>query len=225
MNAVTSWSYSAYALYTECPFKYKCIKIDKLPDPAGPALLKGRQVHISVENFLKQPTTAFPVAAGRFSELLYALVEAPKLLVEQKWAFQRNWREAPYYGKRDGTGPQPWLRSVIDAGVIYDDNVVELIDWKTGKMYDVNADQMELFALSGMVRYAETPLVITRLAYLDSGDEIIVEHKASDREALKAKWEQKVVPMFTDTVFAPRPNDNCKWCNFSRSKGGPCRFG
>lgn len=219
-NPVTTWSYSAYALYEECPAKYKYAKIDKLPDPAGKAMLRGREVHKAVENYLKNPKGPMPMVAEKFSWLLSELAQAPKLLVEQQWAFNRQWGPARWF--KDNT---TWLRSVVDAGVIYDDHVVEIVDWKTGKLYDTNEDQMELFALTAMVRYKETPLVITRLAYLDDGREVVVEHKASDREALKKKWEQKVVPMFTDTTWAPKPSDRCKWCNFSRSKGGPCRFG
>lgn len=225
MNAVTAWSFSAWELYTQCPAKYKYAKIDKLPDPPGPAMARGRAVHKSVEDFLKQPTSSFPVEAAKFAKLVYELAQFPKLLVEQQWAFDRDWREAPWFGKRDGSGKQPWLRSVVDAGVIYEDHAVEVIDWKTGKLYEENKEQVELFALSAMVRYPMAPTVTTRLAYLDSGDELISEHKAADRDKLKAKWEKAVVPMFTDTVFAPRPNSKCKWCNFSKSKSGPCRYG
>jgi hypothetical protein len=109
--------------------------------------------------------------------------------------------------------------------VIYDDNAVEIIDWKTGKQYEENKDQVELFAMTAMVRYPETEKVITRLAYFDSGAQVMNEFDAKDREALKAKWAAKVRPMFEDTVFAPKPSEKCRWCNFSKSKGGPCRFG
>lgn len=226
MKAVTSWSYSAWALYTECPYKFKLTKLEGREDKPSKALLDGRKKHKAIEDFLKQPASQpFPVCATRFSNLLYALAQHPKLIVEQKWAFDRNWRESGYF-KDNNT----WLRSVIDAGVIYEDHSVEAIDWKSGKKYGSNSDQVELFALTIMMRYPQTTHVTTRLAYIDdvvplSESEVIAEHKVSDREKLRDKWQKAVVPMFTDTTFAPRPNDKCGWCNFSRSKGGPCRFG
>lgn len=226
-NGVTAWSYSAWALYDECPAKYKYAKIDKLPDPPGPAMARGREVHKAVETYLKEPKKhQFPMEHGKkFVDLILALRDAPNLLVEQQWCFTKDWRETGWFDKRGGHYT-PWLRSVVDAGVIYEDGVVEVVDWKTGKLYATNEDQMELFALTAMVRYKQAPMVITRLAYLDDGAEIIVEHDASDREKLKAKWERKVQPLFNETIWAPKPSTKaCRFCNFSRSKGGPCKEG
>lgn len=221
-NAVTTWSYSALEQYLQCPLKYKLAKIDKLPDPAGPALLKGRDWHSAIENYLKGPASMpIPKEGAKFDWLLPSLKATPGLLVEQKWAFSRQWKQAKWI--RDDT---TWLRGVVDAGVIYEDNSVELIDWKTGKQYESNQDQLELFALTAMVRYPEAPNVTTRLAYLESGEQPdMVVHKGSDREKLKAKWEKKVAPLFQEEVWAAKPNDKCGWCSFSRSKGGPCRYG
>jgi RecB family exonuclease len=220
-SLVTSWSYSAFELYQRCPAAYKYAKIDKLPDPPSKALLNGRVKHKDVENYLKDPKDVPVPAAGKlFDWLLPALKAEPHLLVEQQWAFGRDWRETRWF-KDDRT----WLRSVLDAGVIYDDMTVELIDWKTGKYYGTNEDQVELFALTAMVRYPQAPKVMTRLAYLDNGQQVTAEYDSKDREALRAKWEKKVAPLFREETWAAKPNDKCGWCNFSRSKGGPCRYG
>lgn len=220
MSQVTSWSYSAFELWAKCPAAYKYAKLDKLPDPPSKALLDGRVAHKEIEDYLRGEPAIPAKGWKHFKWLLEELRDAPKVLIEQKWAFNRDWREAAWF--RDKT---TWLRSVVDAGVIYDDNVVEIIDWKTGKQYATNEDQVELFALTAMVRYPMAPTVLTRLAYLDSGAQVPNEFNAKDRDKLKAKWEAKVRPLFQETTWAPKPNDKCGWCNFSRSKGGPCKYG
>lgn len=233
---VTAWSYSAYALHAECPLKYKLEKIDKIKTPTPPAFAKGRKWHKAMEDFLKEPvhagsTHSIPAEGAKFAELLLALKEQPQLLVEQQWAFNRKWGQAKWF-RDDST----WLRSVVDAGVIFPDYVVEVIDWKTGKKYAENQDQLELFALTAMVRIPQAPAVQTRLAYLESGDEVLGWYDAKDRDKLRAKWEKKVEPMFSDETFAPRPNDKCRFCHFAKNAAlvidgqenhgaGKCRFG
>lgn len=222
---VTSWSYSAYALHAECALKYKLEKIDKIKTPTPPAFIKGRKVHSEIENYIKEPTkNPFPTSAVKSRYIIEPLSQHPSKIVEQKWGFDQRWGAT--------TWGAAWLRSILDAAAIYPDNSVEVIDWKTGKMYATNEDQVELFALTAMVRYPMAPTVTTRLAYVDSGDEVLNEYSAKDREKLKAKWNDKVVPMFNDTIFAPRPNDRCKFCAFARSAdstnnpgAGKCRFG
>ena len=50
-NPVKSWSYSAYALYDQCPAKYRYAKIDKLPEPRSEALERGDRIHKEVEAY------------------------------------------------------------------------------------------------------------------------------------------------------------------------------
>jgi hypothetical protein len=68
-----------------------------------------------------------------------------------------------------------------------------------------------------------------RLVFLDTGPRYdpVVVRKAADLERTdlpKAQkfWEGKVKAMLSDRVFAPRPNEKCKFCDFSQRKGGPC---
>jgi hypothetical protein len=79
-----------------------------------------------------------------------------------------------------------------------------------------------------MCKYPPVKHVTTRLIYLDEkGKDIedIDEFPATHKQRLIDKWTAKVEPMFTDKVFAPRPNDKCKFCPLARSNGGKCAFG
>jgi hypothetical protein len=68
-----------------------------------------------------------------------------------------------------------------------------------------------------------------RLAYVDQGTVYPDEDKPliftpKDIDKLKKTWAKRTKAMLNDTTFAPRPNDKCRWCFFSASKNGPCKY-
>lgn len=227
-NPIKAWSYSRLALYEMCPFAFKCKNIDKLPDPPGPAMARGNEIHKEMANYVASvsgavlPSVLAPTAKGRTHLRLVNEVRAlPKAdkIVEEQWGFTKGWKGTGWFGK------DTWWRVILDVGVIYADNTAEVIDWKTGKKYDTNEDQMSQFAVAIVARFPHVTHVSTRLAYLDTGQEEIAEFSSRDVPKLKAEFEKRVAAMTGDHTFPMRPNDKCKWCNFSKSKGGPCRFG
>jgi len=215
-NPITAWSFSRLALYEECPAKFKYRHIDKLPEEKHPAMQRGIDIHNDAQSFLigdhmlPQPTLM------RFSSMLKDLREM-KPMVEQQWALDRNWKPTGWFAK------DCWVRVIIDAGVIYPgDREAAVIDWKTGKKYGDNADQMELFAITTFQMFPMLREVDTHLCYLDSGEE---DQETFTKEGIaeaKREWEDRVEPLFNDTRFLPRPSKRCHWCAFSRAKGGPC---
>ena len=225
MSLVDAWSFSRYECYVQCPLKFKLKFIDKLKTEQSAAMARGNTVHIDLAKFVRGDTEAMPaVVTSPFQRTLVQQIrEHDDKLVEQQWGFDRKWRETSWF-VRAGR-PHPWLRSILDVALLYDDLVGEAIDWKTGKKYEANEEQMELFALSFMRKFQPAIHVTTRLVYVDAGEEEISEYPAKDQDKLIEKWERKVAPMFEDTTFLPRPNDKCRWCDFNKSKGGPCRFG
>jgi len=93
--------------------------------------------------------------------------------------------------------------------------------------------------MGGFMMWPEVEHVTARLWYLDIPDgpntdgdphpdstanTTIREFTRKDFEKSRKKWEKNVQPMFKDTRFAPRPNEKCKWCNFRKAAGGPCKF-
>jgi len=221
-NQVKSWSYSALAQYEMCPAQYKYARIDKLPQPPVAAFERGNRIHKEAEDYLTGKLFEVPTSCQNFASQFEQLAQMSPL-VEHEVCFDRKWRPS---GWRDWN--KTWFRSKVDAAVIYPDNTATIVDHKTGKKYATNEDQIELFSLTFMIRYPELKEVEARLWYLDvpgKDGEIVREFDASQKEALREKWERKVQPLFNDTLFAPKPNDKCKWCPFGVSKGGPCRHG
>lgn len=221
MSLIDAWSWSRFETYELCPLQFKFKVIDKLKTQPNDAMLRGRKIHEAVEAYIVGKADAPPpeVKHSFHQKLLAECRAADDKLTEQQWGFTRQWEPTGWFGK------DTWLRTVIDYATVYEDMEVEVIDWKSGKAYGHNADQVELFALSVLCHFKPATKVTTRLVYFDGGTEQIDVVEARDKEKLIAKWNAKVEPMFAETQFLPRPNDKCRWCDFSKSKGGPCRFG
>lgn len=221
-KALTAWSYSRYALYETCPLKFKLSALDGIKEPESPAMARGTAIHAGLAAYIEGKGPLPAEVKLPFQKQLYAemrAIPAESKVVEQQWGFTAKWRPTGWFGG------DTWFRSVLDVGVMYDDNTFEAGDHKSGKRYGSNDEQMETQALAVMCKFQPVTHVTTRLIYLDGGEEEIAEFEARLRPLLAAKWEKKVQPMFTDTIFAPRPNEKCRFCHYAKSKAGLCRFG
>lgn len=220
---VTAWSYSRWSDYDQCPAKFKYKHIDRLPDPGSPAMQRGNVIHKLAENFvIAKGKPKLPEELKHFSEEFHEL-RGLKPMVEQAWGFRNDW---DYIGRPGWFGDDVWFRAKADVFVVYEDKTADLIDHKTGKKYETNKDQMELFTLAGFRRVPDLEKITTRLWYLDqpTDNEVVMEYTAKDAALIQRDWTKRVVPMFVDRKFAPRPNSKCGWCSYSKGKGGPCKF-
>lgn len=227
MRKVDAWSFSRFDLWRTCPKQFYEKFISKsIKEHQSPAMARGDEIHKGLATFLQGGRSDPPAAKAldKFTPLLFQLRDIPDKLVEQQWAFDRDWKPTGWFARGNVKHPA-WLRVILDVGVIYPDDTADVIDHKTGKKYGSNDDQMELFAVATFSYAPWVTDVTTRLWYLDEGSEDIAEFSVKDVEKLRAKWEKAVEPMFADTTFAPRPNDKCRFCPLAKSNGGNCRFG
>jgi len=217
-----SWSYSRYALYETCPLKLKLSAIDKIKEPTSPAMARGNKIHKGIAEYVTAASDALPQEAMQHPfplKLIREVREQPDKVIEQQWGYTSRWAPTGWFGK------DTWFRATLDAAVLYEDMHADVVDWKSGKQYETNTDQMELNAVALMCHFKPTLSVTTRMVYLDTGNETTAEYTRQQLPDLKAKWEAKIAPMFADTAFLPRPNDKCKFCDYAKSKQGLCRFG
>jgi hypothetical protein len=220
---VTAWSYSRYADYKQCPAKFKYKHIERRPDPGSPAMNRGNVIHKAAEDYVKGTLNKIPADLLGVKEQLTFLRKA-KAVAEENWGFRIDWE---WIGRPGWFGDDVWFRAKTDVRQLYEDDTLLLGDWKTGKKYFANEEQIELFALAGYRRFPFVTEVDTRLWYTDADpedNEVQRVYKVSDLTAIQKDWTKRVVPMFKDRRFAPTPNDKCGWCPFSKAKGGPCKF-
>lgn len=222
LPAVTAWSWSRYSDYAQCPAKFKYKHLERRPDPGGPAMQRGNVIHKLAEDFVTGKLKALPPELKHFKDEFKDLKKLSPM-VEQAWGYKADWSHT---GRQGWFGDDVWFRAKADVFVVYEDNTGDLIDHKTGRKYETNKEQVELFALAGFKRLPTLTHITTRLWYLDQPDdnEVIMEYTAKDAALIQKDWSKRVVPMFSDKKFAPRPNDKCHWCAFSKAKGGPCKF-
>lgn len=215
---VKAWSFSRFDTYRTCPLKFKLKFIDKAAQDTSPAMERGKKLHLDIATYIGLATQERPDVKYQHG-LMDELRQFDNKVIEQQWGFTSQWKPTGWFGE------DTWYRQICDTAVMYDDNSVEAVDWKTGRRYGHNAEQVELQSVGIFARFPVATHVTTRLAYVDSGDTDISEFPRADFEPLRAKWDELVKPMFNDTEFLPRPNETCGRCPFARSKGGQCRFG
>lgn len=214
---ITSWSYSRYAVYKECPAKAKYKFIDKLPEPPSPAMERGIAIHKMAEDYVNGDLRKLPDELKLFKDEFKEL-KASAPMVEETWAFTKDWDETRWNDWNNCS-----VRIKTDASCL-DEDELYVIDHKTGKMREGYGDQLSLYGLAGMLKFPHIKKVHTQLWFLDSGDQVLQEYDITEMKGLLDGWNAKVAPMLNDVRFAPKPNYGCRWCAFSKSKGGPCKY-
>lgn len=233
----TSWSFSRYSDYKLCPLKAKLKHLDKIFEPKNPAMERGAQIHNLAEDYLKGKVAKLAPELKLFAKEFAQLREFYKrrtslMTVEDSWAFTSSWSET-----RWDDWVNCWVRIKLDCGHQVSLDTLVITDWKTGKFREESneeyMEQLELYALGGLLVYPHINNVIPYLAYTDQGfvypDKEPLIFTRNDLQRLRTLWERRVTPMMKDKVFAPRPNSKCIWCWYGQSKksaGGPglCKY-
>lgn len=233
---LTSWSYSRYSDWRQCPLKCKLKHVDKLKEPPNAAMDRGNQIHKDAESFIKGTLAKLPpelmLFKAEFAMLkkLYKKKSQP-MVVEDNWAFTKDWTETQW---NDWT--HCWVRIKLDCAHYTGDGVMVVTDWKSGKPNDYKKveymEQLELYALSALLLHPHLTEVQVRIGWTDVGQmypEQPAVYKQSDVKGLMKTWNARVKPMMADVKFVPKPNAMCRYCWFGQAKkidGGPglCKF-
>ena len=221
VEKITAWSNSRYNTYETCAYKAKLIYIDKKKEPANPAMERGSEIHKLAEDYLTRRIKRLPKELKRFDKEFKALLkDGAPLMVEEQWAFDKNWKSCDWFSK------ETYCRMMVDVAENYlEMGELVLIDHKTGKARDNHIEQCGLYALGAFERFPQADHIVAKLWYLDQGVEVKEEfYRKKDHKKLKTKWAKAVRPMLNDTIFAPRPNQFCRWCHFRKDNGGPCQY-
>jgi RecB family exonuclease len=241
IKKIKNWSFSSWQTYVKCPFKAYCKIILKLKEPSSPALDNGNIRHAQAEAFVsaKVPEQGWneaprskaytamltKAAKGTLPEELqtfaeeFAAIRLAKYVTEQSWAFRCDWSIT-----RNDDWDGCWLRVKCDAHKVRERHGI-FIDYKTGKKYpEKHDDALELYALAMFLIYPQLLTITAALWYVDLGEETVRDFKRSETESLRKRWEKDTFKMLNDTRFTPKPsNFECRYCHFSKEKGGPCK--
>lgn len=255
---ITYWSFSLYNTYKRCPLKAKLNAVDKIKEPGNDAMQRGNDVHKLCEDYIKGVITLKQLKDGaktvkkRPWDPVYVIPELTRLrkvyanskklrakamqpTVEDTWAFTSSWSETVW-----NDWINCWVRIKLDVGEFFEEDGLTIYvptDWKTGQVYDDKNDeyveQLELYALAALLIHPQIDEVRPRLVYVDQGlvfpdpDEPL-SFTRDDLEPLKKLWTKRTRPMLNDTIFAPRPGADCRYCFYRKNNavngGGQCKY-
>lgn len=211
------WGYSKLETFEKCPQKFEFQFIQKLAQPGSPAMERGSKMHENIESYLNGWVPELLPECQSFQEAIDSL-KAEKYVAEQAIGLDKDWNKLP-----DWFHKSTWIRAKADAMYVSGGKLV-VIDFKSGKYRVPSTDQVELYAIVGGALYPEVSQVVAEYWYLDSGTVYSREYTQPELLALRAKFERRVAPMYVNTAWNPQPSMECRWCPYSKVKGGKCKF-
>lgn len=228
MRQRTHWTISALKDFETCPAKYRYAYLFEAADwhalgykvaPAtgSPAMQRGTDIHQTCEDYLLGKVGVEGLHAEispAWRNMIVGLKDFDAI-PEQQWELHHDWYPIAHPGEL-------WVRMKIDAHYRPSQDTVVLIDFKTGKPYPQNIEQVEVYALGAFATYDEVDVVEVALWYLDSDEPHEKTFKREQAGKLARKWEQRAGRLLEAVKFPPRRNRFCDWCPFNARKGGPC---
>lgn len=222
-----SWSFSRYNDYVKCPLRAKLKHIDKMKEPPSLPMQRGAAIATASEHYLKKKTNRLATELASFSEEYKWLRKQPTLFVEEMWGFDAAWNPVAW---NDWNNCK--LRVKVDIGWQTDDGGVHIRDGKTGKFREEKnveyVEQLELYTAAAISQFPTATYITTELWYTDQGmsypEKEPMETTPEKATGLQKEWDKRVKKMLADTTFKPKPSSECRWCSFSSSKGGPCKY-
>jgi hypothetical protein len=221
------WTISALKDFELCPSKYQmsylfdaadwaALGYRVVPATGSPAMQRGTDIHQTCEDYLKG-TGKLHLEISPAWQSLIGYLKNWDAVPEEQWEFEEGW-----HGREAGA---LWLRMKIDAHYFTSKHVMHVIDFKTGKPYPANMEQVEVYAIGGFSKFDDVDVIIGELWYFDSDEPHEKIFHRSQAPKLARKWEQRATSLLEATAYPPRPNHLCGWCPYNKDKGGPCAAG
>jgi hypothetical protein len=207
--------------YRECPAKFKYQYIDKLPQPESPALTRGGKVHNALEQYLNGWSKTWPAdIQPMWKDYADKMLASYDVRTEAAWGVDRKWVLQPNW-----LTPATWIRAKGDFFHRAGKTTLKMGDWKTGQYRVPSDDQIELYAIFGLSVYPDVKDVITSFIFVDQKEKPLeLRYTAKQLVNLRGKFEQEFLKMEKERKWAPTPSAKCKWCPYSKQKGGPCKY-
>lgn len=212
-----AWSYSKLRDFETCRAQYRRRHIEKLKEASSTALEHGSEVHENIEGWMQGWLKSMPEVMRPLATHFERLKDMGPTL-ETMWGHDKKW--APL---ENGLDKKAWVRAKTDAFLLYQ-NIAYVMDWKTGKMRDVNQDQLKFYGVLALIREPSAQRAKLELWYVEHGTILDGEVKREDLAKLKKEFERRSKRIYAETRWEEEPGLHCKWCPFRKSAGGPCKY-
>ena len=211
------WGFSKLDVFRSCPAKFRYQFIDKLPQGSSPAMERGSKMHENIEMYLNGWAKELMPETAAWKDAFDA-IKAESFKGEQSIGINKNWQLLP-----DWFGPTTWLRVKMDAYFVEGDEMT-VIDFKSGQYRIPSQDQIELYAVAGLSINPEVQKVNAEFWFIDANEVHKVVYTREQLLELRKKYERESLSMYNERLWTPEPSRECRWCPYSKTKGGKCRF-
>jgi len=214
------WGFSKMETYKDCKKKFYFQYIKKLPSPGNAAMERGGKIHETAEAYLQGWITSLPadqidpVWQPRLDELRHKplFVSEQAIGLDSQWKPLKNWFQQ-----------ETWIRAKMDADY-FEEQTVEVIDFKTGKYRVPSDEQIELYAIVGLSKHPSATKARAEYWFFDMDDVYTKEYTAEYLVARRKYYEEFAAKLYSTEVWVEEPSRECKWCPYSKTKGGPCKY-
>lgn len=206
------WTISRWKDWATCPkrYEYRYVLQVAEPGPKSPALLRGIEYHSSIEDFLLGRARRLPPYISAQWQALIKGLKQRKAKAEQQWEFDAGWHP---YTHNDTL----WLRMKLDANYRARTGVHAVIDFKTGKCYPADSEQIEVYALGTFGMFDDVQQVDGSLWYLDGGEPLDRTIYRPEAPKLARKWEARASQVLDSKTYPARPGRHCGWCPYRKT--------
>lgn len=239
------WSLSKLGTFTQCGAKYKFKYIEKAVEQRSLSASRGVDHHTAVERFLKSEIAELPQELSFYTQFLTE-VRGHEIYPEHKIALTKDWTPTTWDAE------DVWYTGILDLKLLLrsgnsggnseehqgeqsavpatdgkgEPTEAVIYDWKTGKIYPDHDDQKSIYSVAVYSEHPTVQSVRAMHVYLDLGKVREKEFHREQMHMLRKSWEDRVAPLerANPDDLIPNPGFHCRWCGFSRAKGGPCKF-
>ena len=219
-------SKSQIQLFLQCPFKWKCIYIDELPQVVSSQRERGVDIHKQIENFYKDsevvtPEGKHPIIVAKKEKMLNSSFynfekERIKSCVDVNGKFDEKYFK-PLHQELKINNEELRLRGIIDAIYINpkDDGII-IIDWKSGKYRknEIDNHRFELALYKELYeREYKQKVSYWGIFWVDANKLFFekVDQKYVDKMLVTVKDVREKIE---NLECNPKPNFYCQYCEF-----------
>lgn len=207
------WSYSSLAEYRKCPRMWKHNHVDRLPTKPTRWMRRGTDLHSHCERYITRQSDGIIPPLLPIADTLISLRERGAVC-ERYFRLGKDWKVCDKESQ--------WVKGFLDVSYV-ENGTLHITDFKSGKIKDYHADQLQLYAIIGACA-EPVESVKVQAVYIDHGTTL--HEREYGREELaehRVRWHSEAEAMLADETYTPTPSaQSCKRCSFKSKDGGPC---
>lgn len=202
--------------FKTCPFQWHDQYVLGNRPPEKGASNRGIDLHAVLEEFFKgeraYPTSDRVLRPWQpFMEGLAAKPNVP----EGEVAVRSDWTQCGFYDD------DAYYRGKYDLKLVGSPDVLDIFDWKSGKIYPDHEEQGLSYCAMEPGAYSKYR---THFVYLDVPTHVETREYGAGRIQVERDGLSSSIDYIRMTdIHEPRPGPHCNWCHLSYRKGGKCK--